>query len=770
MIRALGAVAFTAVLACSDEAPPGGAAGFDATASDAEATVDAADVGFDGSTDAASDAGEPAVDAGPQGDGGAVDGGVSVDNLRNPFIDTDCDGLSDAYEFSTVYPDQQKTDVADPDSDDDGILDGLEVGRTSSVAMSGCPPLSVGSNPSFTLPTNADTDGDGIADGVEDANRNGSRDGLELDPRRPDTDGDGLGDALEDRNRNGQREPNETNGAVRDTDGDGIDDGVEDRNRDGDRQPTESDPLVVDTDGDGLDDAAEDTNANGLREAYETEAYNPDTDCDGLADGAEVNRPDADPSNGEYNTSPLDPDSDDDGLSDGLEVGITSAVPGSSCPPVTTDLDPTTVTDPRNADTDGDGRTDAEEDTNRNGRVDSGETDPLSADTDGDTVSDGDEILIGTDPLDPNDPPPGRIAAIEAVCADANAKVVTFDAGPIWSLATESSMAYGPATVDSPASGVEVAGLDDSRGLAGFVLRMPLLGGAEATSAAQTTALLGRATAGAAGLSLSWAPRFSGRNVTSHDGYQTSVSNVVDVGSTSGAIATGLARNRLVALLTGLDASSITGLAADTGASSAAFVLSVQVLVRSDPEEVLLVGGVMPASDYDNTTDNRSLEINDLTNGTALAEIDADSSKVCEGLVAGGQPSADFIWMADVSGSTEDDRDNISNAAQSIFDALTNNDVDFRMGVVTNVQNRETLGVLGGTLVGDGFVRDRSAFVANLSTDDDDDGCEFGLTAAGDAIERALPKPRSAPLRIRAGFARGRRWPSCTSPMNTRRS
>jgi hypothetical protein len=40
------------------------------------------------------------------------------------------------------------------------------------------------------------------------------------------------------------------------------------------------------------------------------------------------------------------------------------------------DLDPSTTTDPLSADTDGDGKTDVEEDTNFNGRVDAGETDP----------------------------------------------------------------------------------------------------------------------------------------------------------------------------------------------------------------------------------------------------------------------------------------------------------------------------------------------------------------------------------------------------------
>jgi len=55
-------------------------------------------------------------------------------------------------------------------------------------------------------------------------------------------------------------------------------------------------------------------------------------------------------------------------------------------------------------DSDNDGLTDAEEDTNLNGVVDPGETDRLVADTDGDDVPDGVEREFGSDPLDPTSP------------------------------------------------------------------------------------------------------------------------------------------------------------------------------------------------------------------------------------------------------------------------------------------------------------------------------------------------------------------------------
>ncbi|MGF1670303.1 MAG: OmpA family protein [Balneolaceae bacterium] len=142
----------------------------------------------------------------------------------------------------------------------------------------------------------------------------------------------------------------------RDTDGDGLSDYDE-------IFVHETDPLNPDTDGDGLTDGEE-------VNVYGTDPLNPDTDGDGLSDGDEVNV---------YGTDPLNPDTDGDGLTDGEEV-----------------LE--YFTDPLNPDTDGDGLSDGDE-------VNVYGTDPLHPDTDGDGFTDGQEIEMGTDPLDPNDPP-----------------------------------------------------------------------------------------------------------------------------------------------------------------------------------------------------------------------------------------------------------------------------------------------------------------------------------------------------------------------------
>ncbi|MCA9554908.1 MAG: hypothetical protein KC933_33060, partial [Myxococcales bacterium] len=546
-------------------------------------------------------------------------------------------------------------------------------------------------------------DGDGIPDNVEDANLNGQRDAGELNPARRDTDGDGISDGLEDANHNGTFDPGETNG------------------------------LSVDTDGDGIDDGVEDSNQNGITEPYEIDPRTPDTDCDGISDFDELNV---------TMTSPLVPDTDGDGIPDGVELGITSPLPGTTCPGFAADADPSTTTDPTNADSDGDGLLDGEEDANQNGAVDPGETDPNQADTDGDMIPDGDEVLSGSDPLDPNDPPVGTGPGITAVCADQNLKVVDFDQGGSWTLANEQSTTYTAVTVNSAGSNVEVAAFDDATsGMSGFVARMPLLGGAAAQSAAQNSSLESRITAGAAAESVNYALRLSGRNINSHDGFQTAVSNVYDVNITNGANNAANLRNRMVRLVTNLPASAFTGLPTNTGGNTNQYTFAYQILVRSNPQELVIVGGVLPRATYDDATNNASVALSDLTNGTSLALLGARRSKDCDPFVASGQSVADFIWMADISGSTDDDRGRITTAASLIVNALSQNAVDFRMGVVPHIENDYRLGTgNAGNLRGTGFVRDPGLFATYLLDTSNNDGYEFGLRAAYNAVARALPR------------------------------
>ena len=233
-----------------------------------------------------------AQDGGSPRDGGSADGGFDAGPL-DPTRDSDCDGLLDVEELSTVYAGRRKTDPFNPDTDGDGIPDGVEVGRTSSPDPR-CTNFVGDADPSTTTnPTNADTDGDGVPDGVEDANHNGRVDPGETDPSNRDTDRDTVPDGVDacpliagPPVNNGCPAPLQDGGPTPiDTDGDGLSD-------DDERNIYGTNPLLRDTDGDGLSDGDE------VR-IYRTNPLRVDTDCDGLTDGQEVLM---------YHTNPLNPD------------------------------------------------------------------------------------------------------------------------------------------------------------------------------------------------------------------------------------------------------------------------------------------------------------------------------------------------------------------------------------------------------------------------------------------------------------------------------
>jgi len=184
-----------------------------------------------------------------------INGICRVPNPGDDNRDMDCDGIADWEENIKVYLSGERTDPLNPDTDGDGILDGIEIGRSFSAD-----PLCADHFPKIlppthkTDPTRRDTDCDGLSDGEEDANHNGRVDPGETDPNNPDTDGDGLWDGLE-------------LGVTAAT----AADPMNCPNTPYDEDPsTTTDPLNPDTDGDGMPDGIEDENHNGRVDSGET--------------------------------------------------------------------------------------------------------------------------------------------------------------------------------------------------------------------------------------------------------------------------------------------------------------------------------------------------------------------------------------------------------------------------------------------------------------------------------------------------------------------
>lgn len=137
-------------------------------------------------------------------DGDGLSDEIEVTAELDPFdADSDDDGVLDGMEKGALIDSDSDglINALDPDSDDDGIYDGIEMGITEPVQdPDGYGPLKgtgisegnlfMDTDPSTTTdPTKTDTDGGGLADNQEDRNLNGKYE-LELGETDPNNPGD----------------------------------------------------------------------------------------------------------------------------------------------------------------------------------------------------------------------------------------------------------------------------------------------------------------------------------------------------------------------------------------------------------------------------------------------------------------------------------------------------------------------------------------------------------------------------------------------------
>ena len=302
----------------------------------------------------------------------------------NADTDDDNDGQSDTLEV-TNGTDPKVPNALPNDLDGDGIVDSLDPDRDGDGV----------NNATDAFPDDStetvDTDNDGIGNNADlDDDNDGYFDTSEIiagtNPLDPlsipdDADGDNLADAEEASLGTNPTDP--------DTDGDGVIDGADDF-------PTDPN-YTTDTDGDGLPNKTD-----------------PDDDNDGLLDTVDPfpldpnNTPDSD-GDGLYDN--MDPDDDNDGYSDTQEIQAgtdpldANSVPADRDKDGLTDIEESSLgTDPDNADTDGDGVSDRDDDFPLDplrgiDTDDDGIPDASDLDDDNDGVPDTEDDL----PLDPTE-------------------------------------------------------------------------------------------------------------------------------------------------------------------------------------------------------------------------------------------------------------------------------------------------------------------------------------------------------------------------------
>ncbi len=607
----------------------------------------------------------------------------------NTVTDSDCDGLSDEEEFSRIYGFDANgqpihTDPNKRDSDGDGLLDGIELGRTASPDPAcgcvngsedpycGCTPedfekrtkpecakyfYGVSSPANPTSPVLADTDGDGISDGDEDLNNNGRLDSGETNPAAADTDGDGLldydeinqygtspwradsdGDGLPD----GLEVKNGTDPLKNDTDGDGCFDGDEDKNRNGQVDEGESDPRDATDCGSGLADSDGDGLADEEEQRLGTDPNNPDSDGDGLSDYEEVRT---------HGTDPLKADTDGDGLSDGDEINVRH-------------------TDPLKTDTDDDGIPDKIE-------IDSGCMDPNNNDSDGDSYLDGVEAYIDTNgalkynapfnPCQKQDFASTNPAAANACAADKLKKInitkVSF--GDIELAATTD---FTEVTKVKNASGREVGIMvyNPTTQVVGLAFEKSPAG---ATAVAEEASV--RSSLNSLGATNSVLPPTS--DGQSWDGYAFADNNFSQ--NTSADL-----KDHANAIVSKF-VSGATGLLSGTAGVNGPFWIESSYIRRSASRSIVVMA-LTQKSNYDTNKANL-FDLSDIAGGSAIAQFGDTTSVKCELFKSNDMPLVDFVWVVDNSGSMGDDQAAVSRAADYLVTLLNGASIDWRMGAIT---------------------------------------------------------------------------------------
>ena len=515
-----------------------------------------------------------------------------------------------------------------------------------------------------------------------------------------------------------------------------------------------------------------------------------DDDGDCVANGTEgcMLVPPADrDGDGLYNHQ--DPDADGDGIPDRIEVGADCAIPrdndGDSLPDyLDEDSDNDGVPD-RYEDRDGDGRvgtcsqpcaapgdcdqlagahcslaTDLRSGTCVTAACMGSESDPRNKDTDGDGTPDAAEGTFICNPRTADNP--FGLAAVSY--ADARA---TRYPGANWRIAFALGASHGEVVIDAPVALESAYAVDLDDQVSGFLATRPTPS-AVAPSAAAVAADAARALSEAPAI-LEVITRSSGVPAQVPGGFDAIVRTTL-VATTATPITASAMRAAAIAALLGrapdaIAAPTPTPAPAPAEEPDTAFAITYQTVQRGDGDGAhsLFLGAVTPLRIYDDATRSAALRADDLSNGSALAVSGADEATECLRQRAAGARPVDMLWVVDETDATVETRARLAGLADRILTRAQVRGLDVRVGVtdMRAVAAGGEPGQLasrapGGT--GDRWLTatDAAGFAGDLSDPSGPDpagGAHYGLTQAGAAIARHLPRSDDDAQRIRPGAA-----------------
>ncbi len=455
-----------------------------------------------------------------------------------------------------------------------------------------------------------------------------------------------------------------------------------------------------------------------------------------------------------------DPDSDNDGVPDSVEAG--DADPQTT--PVDTDGDQ--LPDYLDRDSDNDGIPDGDEDRNGDGYLGqcnqtcsadqpcgqgycspdrhvcvtqaclNGETDPYNTDTDGDGIPDNEEgTFICNDRSEDN--PNGRKQVQFYRANRANVQIGVEKSAVVSDV--------GPTDAGSMELALSVDMTDPDHQLAGFVVSRAPAGTDVASEAQAVIQEIGSAQGVSGLITLA-----QGNSVDSVNGNPSVVSVVVSFNG-NGDLAD--LRNSIVAAMMGRPAGSFN-FAGSIGRTATSFIASFSVEWRVSDGTVVIMGAVAAREDYNNGA-FVPIHLDDLSNGTGLAELSNNTEIECEAYVVESLPVADIIWVVDDSGSMDDDQARVAGAGQQFLQEADNSGLDWRMCVVDMTEGNPgdcctNTDQTNDTWLGPG---ERQQFLNCIQdpagSHDADQGSENGLDQMEDAVRSHLARDTNNPQKIR---------------------
>jgi len=510
-----------------------------------------------------------------------------------------------------------------------------------------------------------------------------------------------------------------------------------------------------------------------------------DTDSDKIPDEVEGCNKDTD---GDGQKDFNDTDSDNDKIPDSLEAGPNPKKP--------VDTDGDKIPDYKDKDSDGDGVDDGKEDLNGDGQLgcciqacnkpdakwqkknckltkdgcgsgqtckagkcdplwkfecSDGETSPKKKSTFNDGLSDKDR--------------PSFICSKAGETSGKGLKKMKFNKSSTgdWHVALETSSSYGEFKI-SGAKAKEAGAVFDLKGakqiVAGFVLSMPTSG---TDIAAITTDLITKVVSGSLSGKKAVAQLSTGNKVKTHDKFDSMLGVQLELTMSSGAN-TFKVRNGLLPLLLGRSAGQLSSLPPPpTGVPAKTLLrLRMQTLLRKDGR-VMVMGAVAPSDMVKTPTMDTGIHLDDLSNGTGLAQAQDKDTVECDPFVLQKTSMADIIWVVDESGSMSDNRNDVAANAKDFFSRAVKSGLDFRVAV-TGVNDGSAKGYYTGKFCSvastdpyhdggtDRFLlkSEQAIFESCVKNPPGyEGGSEYGMLNAKAAVEKHLPRAVNDPKKIR---------------------